>query len=482
VAAATAPSAPADARPVSVALDYAARGWAVIPLHTADAAGRCSCRSRACRNPGKHPRTGNGVKDRSTDSGQIRRWWSQWPEANVGVATGADSGLVVLDVDMDKKGFETLDRLQAEHGPLPTTPAVLSGGGGYHLYLRHPGGRIANSVGRLGQGLDLRGDGGYVVAPPSVHASGEKYVWAPERPCDLPLAPLPAWLRDRVGDARRSATPRGNDASIPEGCRNDTLTRLAGRLRRDGLSEAALNAALQATNAEQCDPPLDEAEVAKIAERIARYPTGVSDFEREIGALREELGRSKARVSAVINVAENPHLREQAPIALRIATLLEHAHQSAPTADGYYRVSDAMLADVYARDKPIRSRSTINRIRKQLVTWGLFDVQPRAGTRIEETVNPETGEIGSRRVPTKETWVRRDRPLLEKLQQLAAFVRPERDTRGGTRTSAHGGTTAKSSSPSDGSSNVQEQESLPMSQFDTDIYVTTGGLHPDAST
>ena len=153
------------------ALSYAAKNWRVLPLHT-PLNGGCSCRQPACSHPGKHPRTRHGLSDASTDPATIKQWWQQWPDANIGIVTGPESGLVVLDVDPRHDGDKSLRDLERQHGPLPLTPEVLTGGGGRHFYFTYPeGATIGNSSGKLAAGLDVKGKGGYVVAPPSLHPS-----------------------------------------------------------------------------------------------------------------------------------------------------------------------------------------------------------------------------------------------------------------------------------------------------------------------
>lgn len=195
-------------RPVEAALAYAHRGWAVFPCHHPVPAG-CSCRSPGCASTAKHPRTRRGLHDATTHPEVIARWWRAWPQANVAIRTGAGRaagarGLVVLDVDPLHGGDASLDRLVAAHGPLPPTRLVRTGNDGVHLYFAHPGETVPNSAGtRLGPGLDVRGDGGYVIAPPSVHASGVTYRWGTIRD----LAPVPPWLADLLAAPKHECRP-----------------------------------------------------------------------------------------------------------------------------------------------------------------------------------------------------------------------------------------------------------------------------------
>lgn len=149
------------------ALEYASQGLAVFPV----------------KPRGKAPLTPNGHNAATTDPETIRAWWMQWPQANIGIATGAVSGVFVLDVDVDfdkcKDGMASLAALEAKIGPIPRKDVVRTGSGGLHIYLAMPEDDepLKCSVGQLGVGLDVRGDGGYVVAPPSIHANGNHYAW-----------------------------------------------------------------------------------------------------------------------------------------------------------------------------------------------------------------------------------------------------------------------------------------------------------------
>ena len=265
--------APSDVR-LACALDYAARGWPVFPLHSVRD-GRCSCGRADCPSPGKHPQTAHGLKDASRDPNTLRAWWVRWSDANIGILTGNPSGLLVVDVDPRSGGDDTLADLEARHGPLPETVEALTGGGGRHVFFKHPGFHVKARTNALGDGLDIKGDGGYVVASPSVHISGRPYAWeVAHHPDDVPLAAAPAWLLDGLAEkpAPDAPGPDGAGDMIPEGQRNASLARLAGAMRRQGAPLAEIEAALMAANANRCEPPLDEGEVCRIAASVGRYP------------------------------------------------------------------------------------------------------------------------------------------------------------------------------------------------------------------
>ena len=255
---------------LETALVYASRGWPVFPVHTPTGA-ECSCGKPNCEHAGKHPRTKHGFHDATTDQTTIQRWWTRWPDANIGIATGAASGLVVLDVDPRHGGDETLADLERKHGSLPNTVECLTGGGGRHIYFAHPGGQVKSRT--IAPGVDVKADGGYIVAPPSVHASGRRYEWeVSSRPDDTLVAP-PKWLLTMVRRRDRRPEPATPDAPeyIPKHQRDNTLTSLAGTMRRRGMSEETICAALLAENRARCRPPLPPKDVRKIARSVSRY-------------------------------------------------------------------------------------------------------------------------------------------------------------------------------------------------------------------
>lgn len=158
------------------ALEYALSNIYVIPLYGI-IDGKCSCGNMDCRSPGKHPAINDWRKQASIDPSIIGGWFRKWPNANVGVVTGK-LGFYVLDIDPRHGGNESLVKLQEQYGTLPS-PQVKTGGGGFHIYMVHQQeGEIRNKVNLDDfSGIDLRGDGGYVVAPPSLHISGGRYDW-----------------------------------------------------------------------------------------------------------------------------------------------------------------------------------------------------------------------------------------------------------------------------------------------------------------
>jgi hypothetical protein len=171
------------------AVAYARAGHPVLPLHWPTSSG-CSCTRADCPSEGKHPLTGRGKDDATTDAETVADWWARWPKANIGLRPA--EGVVVLDVDADARsgGVSTMLAVLGDHPPLPPTATALTGGGGLHLWFSCPG----PFRGELVRGVDLKASTGYVVAPPSLHASGRRYAWSVQEP----IAPAPAWLVPQV--------------------------------------------------------------------------------------------------------------------------------------------------------------------------------------------------------------------------------------------------------------------------------------------
>lgn len=239
------------------ALQYAARGLRVLPVWQAVCAA-CACGNPDCESVAKHPHqlVPNGVHDATADAATITRWWTEAPDANVGIATG--DPYVVVDVDPRNGGMASIDEFERTHQALPDTVRVDTGGGGLHLYYAVNGTMVAGRSGWLA-GVDVKSTGGYVLAPPSNHASGRTYTFQH----DMPQKPaqLPDWLAQEINGSTGTTAQRLDMRSIldgvPEGQRDDALFRYACRLRGDAVPyDAAVAAVLDA--ARRCKPPFDE--------------------------------------------------------------------------------------------------------------------------------------------------------------------------------------------------------------------------------
>lgn len=248
------------------ALRYAEFGYRVFP----------------CAPGQKTPLTPRGCLDATADAAQVEAWWSKWPTANIGIST---DGLLVVDIDgADNPWPGEYRQLDLSLGPVARTPR-----GGTHHYHKQPA-RAAtqngglgwrNTASKLAHKVDTRADGGYVLAPPSMTEDGRCYEWIETMAIDGPPDSLPepcGWLQEALGEtgstevASRQREPlAGQGNAIGEGQRNDALARLAGGMRRMGLTVHEIGAALEQVNAARCNPPLPPDEVQRIAQSIGRY-------------------------------------------------------------------------------------------------------------------------------------------------------------------------------------------------------------------
>lgn len=173
---------------------YGRLGWRVVQLHHLNKRGVCTCRMGvACNTPAKHPLLDDWPNQASSSGADIQAWWDARPDANVGIVTGSGSGLWVLDVDPDKGGLQSFNDLLTEHGPMPATRVHRTGSGGFHYLFPWPDFDVRCSTSYLGNGIDVRGTNGQVVAPPSVSSKGRYDVLN-----DAPLLAPPGWLLDRL--------------------------------------------------------------------------------------------------------------------------------------------------------------------------------------------------------------------------------------------------------------------------------------------
>ena len=201
---------------MEAAVSYARAGLFVVPLHWVREDGSCSCASNDCeKSAGKHPIPFDGFQSADNDEHRVRQFWRAHPDANIGIRTGQDSGIFVVDVDPGNGGNESFSQLESEICRLPETLKVDTGGGGRHFYFKCPTFPFRNTAGKL-PGIDTRGDGGMIVAPPSNHRSGRKYEWSAETPFDtarISEAPevLVNWFRSARTDSRSGGRQTGPD-------------------------------------------------------------------------------------------------------------------------------------------------------------------------------------------------------------------------------------------------------------------------------
>ncbi len=243
------------------ALRYLAHGWSVIPVRAGD----------------KRPATRwKEFQTRIAHEKEVRNWFRQQPEANIAVVTGKISNLVVMDVDPQHGGVDSLAGLEKANAPLPHTIEAVTGSGGSHVYFEHPGFNMPNRAG-LKPGIDLRGDGGCIVVPPSLHPSGRSYAWKQSHhPDDTQLSLMPHWLiklatsqtgsREHPQEHWRSLVKTG----VNKGERNNTIASFAGYLLRHGVDPQVALELLRCWNIRHCRPPLSDGELERTVDSITK--------------------------------------------------------------------------------------------------------------------------------------------------------------------------------------------------------------------
>ena len=246
---------------LDAAIEYASKGMAVFPL----------------KAKGKEPMTAHGVKNATTNFDTIEKWWTRYPNANIGIACGAVSGgLLVVDLDEKENGVSGSDSLhnwERENGKLPETVRSITGKGGAHLLFRidHP---EKNKVNLL-EGVDIRSDNGYIVAPPSIHPNGNRYEWEYD-PEEYEIAQADKTVMKLLSIGKKPVPDTFTvPDKIPNGKRNDTIYKTACSLQAKGLTDESILAACVAENNAKCNPPLDADEVRKIVESALKHDKGI---------------------------------------------------------------------------------------------------------------------------------------------------------------------------------------------------------------
>ena len=262
--------------------------WAVFPVHSIRG-GLCTCGQPNCGSPGKHPRTAKGLNDATKDQQLIKAWWQQWPDSNIGVRTGQASGIMAVDLDVkddEVNGITNWYELLDDHGPASTMTAFTGSGGQHWIYKLPANVEVRNDAGtKLAKGIDVRGDGGYIVVAPSIHLSGDKYAWEDNSQAVL----APEWLITKCSTPVVRAAPtieRPTEGYEPwvsealqgvgESYRNQTAARLVGYFHKQGLAEDIIYAVMTPF-AEACIPPMDIRELRRTVASVSRYERQITD-------------------------------------------------------------------------------------------------------------------------------------------------------------------------------------------------------------
>jgi hypothetical protein len=253
---------------MQAALGYAARRLHVFPCAWIEA-GACSCKEPDCDSPGKHPLTSRGLLDATANAAEVRDFWRKFPKANIAIRTGAESGIVALDVDEVDRAKPELKKLLPGYD-FKNVPSQRTGKG-WHFVFSHPGFHVKTGT-KILPGMDSRGDGGYIIAAPSNHISGKQYHW--KKPINgsipaLPQALLAAINRSTNGEAK----PRFYNSivweGIPDGQRDDQLFRFACQMRNNGTPRELADR-LMCEAAGRCKPRFPEADALKKVDQAYR--------------------------------------------------------------------------------------------------------------------------------------------------------------------------------------------------------------------
>lgn len=361
------------------ALEYARAGMSVVPTHSVDAQGRCSCSNRNCASPGKHPRLrwkSHSIEPLTED--KIISWWTKFPEANIGIITGVQSGVTVLDID-GPQGLESLKEAGFPIEELPESPMVLTGGGGIHIYYRFPEKiKVKTGSGILPK-VDIRSEGGFVVVPPSTHKSGKRYEWAEGKGLfDIPLADFDwSFVTETKPVERKIKLPNEKRwyeeclKGVESGGRNDACARLAGRYFGLGLTQFEVERILIGWNLYN-DPPMDEEEMIITIRSImtAEDVNSVTTREDRIENINNILGMELFSISritgdepkyimdfdkgkCIISASQllSPKLFQQAILESTNIVVKKLTAKTVPTHDQLVQMITSLSEDIYAGEE-----------------------------------------------------------------------------------------------------------------------------------
>lgn len=311
---------------VEIALRYASLGWRVVISNWPLPNGECSCHRPHCTAIGKHPRLTDWVTKATTDEEIIRAWFDQWPHANVSIVTGRESGIFALDIDNaedpEKSGITSIQRLVERHGGLPQTPTFFTGSGGFHHLFKYPGRHVPTRA-RLAPGIDIRGDGGQIVAPPSRNAKG-LYEIDPDPTFGLscPVPDAPEWLLALVSSAEDSDRTDRDQVRFdmaaalegsPEGERDEKMFKLACKMRDlDIPKEMAIDWVRRA--ASRCTPSFPEKSAEEKVERAYKKYQPRTKWDPNVFERRDQqIGAPRNREWVKPFLLENPSTKTLGP-------------------------------------------------------------------------------------------------------------------------------------------------------------------------
>ena len=326
---------------LETALMYADKGWRVLPITENE----------------KSPPLISKWQIRATDeANQIKRWWATWPNANIGIATGRESGIFVVDVDPKNGGDETLAALLKKNS-FPKTLTVKTGSGGSHVFFKCDRAIKSSNGKKLGQGIDLKADGGYIVAARSVHPNGNQYAWNNSKP----VAEPPEWLLELIDSPTKDKGVIFSDEGfIPNGQRNNELYRRGCSLRGKGSKQSEMARGIHRINRHDCESPLPDDEVNEI---IASVEAFINGGKKPLFRYRDHI-RSDA-------VPHDPVLRH---------VLTELSLWMDMEGNNCYPTQEQLA------EKTALSRKTVNKKLKWAEKLGLIEI-PKHGSSSQKWVN-----------------------------------------------------------------------------------------------
>jgi len=335
------------------AITYAKRGLAVFPCN------------------GKIPLTSNGYKDASSDSATVEKLFTAHPKANIGLVTGKVSGIFVLDIDIKNNagGADSLSELEKINGPLPTTVESLTWSGGRHIFFKYPPQGIGCRTG-IRPGIDIRGDGGYVIAPPSI-VEGKPYSWeVSHHPEGVPMVDAPEWLLDLIAQ-RTPIDHADREIKYSKGKRNSWLTSRAGKYRAMGHNPETIELLCRIDNENQCTPPLKEKEVHNIAFSVGKYPVVAKITKGDFNC--NAVARDILKSNTIINCSDyfykyNGTVYQEINIAF-VRKLIADKLGESFSSFRYNEVLLAIKAQSYTDPEALNSSQLIN------LKNGMFDVE-----------------------------------------------------------------------------------------------------------